>query len=468
MRRAGARSALSGARAVTALVAALSLLPGCTGSGRPPSVPVGAGLHDLAPCPDVDGATCATLTVPLDPAGQDSGTLPLRVAMTDGAHPTRGVLLLLTGGPGQPGVPFLDRMRDRLGAGVARGYRIVMLDQRGTGAGALDCPALQAAAGSSDLLVPPAGAVEACAAAVGEKRRLFGTAETVRDIEALRIGLGVDRLTLDGISYGSYVAARYAVAYPTRVAALVLDSVVPHNGFDPLVPQVLRATARVLRDACAEQDCGTDPAADLAAVIRAHPGSSRNEEILDALVAGSIVAPDFAGIPAALHAAVAGQPAALDQFVDRSTSAERETTAESLSQGLHAAALCADLPMPWGGPDTAMAGRPAALAAAAGRLVEADVWPFDQQTAAGNAIVQTCLRWPPGPEGHLPAGTLPGVPTLVLAGDRDLSTPLEWARDEVATAPGARLVVVPGAGHSVQSRDVGEAGRRAVQEFLLR
>jgi pimeloyl-ACP methyl ester carboxylesterase len=59
------------------------------------------------------------------------------------------------------------------------------------------------------------------------------------------------------------------------------------------------------------------------------------------------------------------------------------------------------------------------------------------------------------------------VPTLLLAGDRDLSTPLPWAREQAAHTPQGRLVVVHGAGHSVQSRAPGGAGRRAVQRFLL-
>ena len=46
----------------------------------------------------------------------------------------------------------------------------------------------------------------------------------------------------------------------------------------------------------------------------------------------------------------------------------------------------------------------------------------------------------------------PGPRTLILAGDRDLSTPLVWATATAAAMPGSRLVVVPGAGHSVQSR----------------
>jgi pimeloyl-ACP methyl ester carboxylesterase len=59
------------------------------------------------------------------------------------------------------------------------------------------------------------------------------------------------------------------------------------------------------------------------------------------------------------------------------------------------------------------------------------------------------------------------VPVLLVNGDRDLSTPLEWAREEARLAPRGKLVVVRGASHSVQSRERGSDGRAAVAAFLL-
>jgi len=93
-------------------------------------------------------------------------------------------------------------------------------------------------------------------------------------------------------------------------------------------------------------------------------------------------------------------------------------------------------------------------------------WPFDRATLSGNGIVRQCLPWSPTPPTPLPHGTI-RVPTLLVAGSHDLSTPLEWARREAARIPGSRLVVVPGAGHSVQSRAASDAGRVAVARFLL-
>jgi hypothetical protein len=48
-----------------------------------------------------------------------------------------------------------------------------------------------------------------------------------------------------------------------------------------------------------------------------------------------------------------------------------------------------------------------------------------------------------------------------------LSTPLAWAQQQLARTPQGKLVVVPGAGHSVQPRAVSNVGRRAVARFLL-
>src|SRR5690349_9380627 len=109
-----------------AVAAALTVLGG--------SSPTGAGLANLHPCLDAIGYTCSTLDVPLDHGGRARGTMHLAVAVSDNKNASKGVLLVLTGGPGQPGVPLLGRVPRIVGAEL-RDYRVVMYDQRGTGAG---------------------------------------------------------------------------------------------------------------------------------------------------------------------------------------------------------------------------------------------------------------------------------------------------------------------------------------------
>ena len=87
-------------------------------------------------------------------------------------------------------------------------------------------------------------------------------------------------------------------------------------------------------------------------------------------------------------------------------------------------------------------------------------------TVTGNGIMQQCLYWPPTPPTPQPRpGAKILVPTLVLAGDRDLSTPLPWPRAELKLLPHGHLVFVHGMGHSTQRNPQAQA---AVEAFLLR
>jgi pimeloyl-ACP methyl ester carboxylesterase len=435
---------------VSAVVAACS---SAVSSGEP------AGLHNSHACPGITGYTCSTLVVPLDHSGRQKGSLNLAVAASDNTKAARGVLLVLTGGPGQPGVQLLPRISAMLGAEQSA-YRIVVYDQRGTGAGALRCKALQQAMGSSDLFPPPASAVRACALKLGDRRRFFGTDDVVADMEDLRNALGVDKWSIDGISYGTYVGERYALANPSRVSKLVLDSVVPQTGETDLGVAEFAATARVLKSVC-----GTRCVSDLATVVRKqHDGP----QLLDALTLMSIVDPTFTSavdIPSVLRDARQGDTLPLIRTLAlvRDWSA---TPSDALDQGLHASTICADWRYPWGTSAAPLAGRKAALARAVARIPAKSLYPFDRATAAGNGFIRQCLPWSPTPATPAPSGRIT-VPTLLVNGDRDLSTPLEWARSELKLLPKGRLVVVPGAGHSTQARAFSDVGRQAVSNFLL-
>jgi pimeloyl-ACP methyl ester carboxylesterase len=435
---------------LSAVVAACS---SAVSSGQP------AGLHDPSPCPGVSGFTCSTLTVPLDHGGRASGTLKLAVASADNEDAPKGVLLLIAGGPGQAAVPLLQRIPLILGA-EQQAYRIVVYDQRGTGAGALDCGALQEAMGTSDLTPPPAAAVQDCARKLGARRQFFGTDDVVADMESLREALGVQEWTLDGISYGTFVGERYALAHPERVKKLVLDSVVPHVGESDLGVDEFHATARVLAKVC-----GGRCVADLAAVVRAH---HNGPPLLDALTLLSIIDPTYryaVDVPSALADARRGKLGGLSFLLTVARHANA-APASVLDQGLHASALCADWRYPWGSSAAPLAGRAAALRRAVAKLTPQQLYPFDRATASGNGFISQCLPWSPTPSTPLVMGKV-RVPSLLVNGDHDLSAPLEWAREELKLIPQGRLVVVPGAGHSTQSRAVSGVGRRAVAEFLL-
>jgi pimeloyl-ACP methyl ester carboxylesterase len=457
----------------------------CTGATTSTSASTSAsthprpGLADSHPCPGAAGFTCSMLTVPLDHGGHVPGTLRLQVAAGNNTKAPRGVLLFLTGGPVQPGVPFISRIKSRL-APLFPAYRLVMFDQRGTGQfGAINCPALQKAVGGSDIAVPPSAAVHQCAHIIGPDRRFYSTADTVADMDTLRQALGVGTMVVDGVSYGSFVAERYALAHPGHVSKLVLDSILPQadpTKTDAFYLVSLRAVGQVLRSACLLKPvCGFDPASDVAWLVR-HRGDG--VPIWDTLVTYEFIDPTYrnpnpAGVPpgfgdivGALHAARHGHPAHLDQLIQGLSQAGGSP--QEFSSGLHAATLCTDLRFPWGSDAVPPAERGPALAKAAAKLTRRQVYPFDAKTAAGDGFTQTCLDWPVTPPGPTVSPTsMLQVPALLLAGDRDLSTPLEWARQEAAHAPQGKLVIVHGAAHSIQNREPGDQGRKAVFAFLL-
>jgi pimeloyl-ACP methyl ester carboxylesterase len=419
-----------------------------------------SGLHGAQPCPGASGYTCATLDVPLDRAHPGRGTLHLRVGMGDNVHAPHGVLLVLSGGPGQPGLPILHGYVSRALSAERQQYRIVVFDQRGTGAGALDCKAMQHEMGSSDLTPPKASAVRACARKLGARRQFFGTDDTVADMEDLRQALGVDTWSLDGISYGTYTGERYGLAHPSHVSKLVLDSVVPQVGETDLGVNGFAAVRRVFRSLC-----GTDCLADIATVVRRdHLGP----QLFDALTFDSIADPTYRkywNVPAALHAAARGNRKRLNAFLAAASHYQRYP-ASLLDQGLHASTLCADWRYPWGNSAAPLAGRAAKLRAAVARIPAKKLYPFDRRTASGNGFVQQCLPWAPTRPTPTPRGKL-RVRALLVEGDHDLSTQLTWARQQLALTPHGKLVVVPGGGHSVQSRAASDVGRNAVARFLL-
>ena len=285
------------------------------------------------------------------------------------------------------------------------------------------------------------------------------------DLEALRVALGADKLTLDGVSYGTFVAERYAIAHPDRVARLVLDSVVPAAGLDGLEVDGMRETARVLRAVCRAQHCPGDPAADLAAVVRArHDGP----ELDDTLVALSVGAPSFPGVLAALREARAGHPRHLERLVRVVRRAQRAPARGPQPGAARRDAVRRHARRRGAGAGAPLAGREAALGAP--RRRPRTRRPYDRATVVGNGYAQLCLRWPPDAGA---AGAAHGRPA---AGARRCCWPAtatcrrrcHGRASRPRTRRSGRLVVVAGRRATRCSRGRRAArAARAVQRFLL-
>ncbi|MGW0821309.1 alpha/beta fold hydrolase [Streptomyces sp. NPDC002845] len=70
---------------------------------------------------------------------------------------------------------------------------------------------------------------ESCRELMGPLLDHMDTVSVVRDMEAIRAGLGERRISYYGGSYGTLIGQQYADRYPHRVRAMVLDSNMDHS-----------------------------------------------------------------------------------------------------------------------------------------------------------------------------------------------------------------------------------------------
>jgi pimeloyl-ACP methyl ester carboxylesterase len=437
-------------RTLLPVLASAVLLAAATPAGAAPT---------FTTCPHEPGAQCTTVPVPLDRSGQVPGTINLRVARVPApSGPAQGTLMIIPGGPGQSSVPLLDGFR-AVFRDVLAHYDLVVFDSRGTGgSGVLDCPDLQNGKSSDGA---------SCAAKLGPARAFYTTRDSVGDIEAVRTALGIPRLALFGVSYGTKVARAYALTFPANVERLVLDSTTPATGPDPFMRSTFAALPRVLGDVCSGGACRgvtASPLGDLRRLVarlakgplrgsvfddhgRRHRASLNRTDVLDATLTSDLDPGLRAILPAAIHSASRGDGAPLLRIlVGGGGGAERET---DQSEGLFAATTCEEAAFPWSRTSTTPE-RQAAVNAVVASLPPNTYAPFDTTTAIAGSVIRLCLSWPEAAvEPTIPTGPLAGIPTLIFSGQEDLRTPLEDAQRLQAGIAGAQLVQVADTGHSV-------------------
>jgi pimeloyl-ACP methyl ester carboxylesterase len=449
------------ARHVTALVAVLLAAFA--------AAPVPASAASWRPCGSSSGTRCTRVVVPLDRSGGLSGTVSLRVARlrADPGSPAPPVLVYLAGGPGSGGLDELEGVLWSLPPAV-RSFRVVTYDQRGTGSsGLLRCRAME-----RDARLRSTAAAAACARRLGAARRHYTTADSVADLEAVRVALGVPKLTLFGVSYGTELALAYARAHPDRVERLALDSVADPDDRDPFGLAGFRAMGPTLAALCpaACRGVSADPAADIARLVRRLrraplPGLAP-VRIADLLYDADYLPPLRAGVPAAVRAALGGDAAPLRRLAAVGDQLAAWLPPPRVFSNARYATVCEETPLPWD-PAAPFAARMGEARARAATLGAAAFHPFDFATAAADEI-ELCLRWPgvPGP-GAGDGSAYPDVPVLLLQGGEDLRTPPEVSAAVAARFPRAERVVVPGVGHATVPSDPSECAARALARFLV-
>ncbi len=302
------------------------------------------------------------------------------------AHP----LVVIPGGPGAASVALYRAFRRHA---AVDGLDVIMVEHRGVGLSRHD--------DSGDDLPPEAMTIEAA----------------VDDIAAVLDEAKVDRATVYGASYGSYLAAGVGVQHPSRVHAMVLDS--PVLSADDIV-EARAQIRKVLWDGVVP---GSAELADKVARLVAD-GTFAPQAVLQAVGIFELAGPDV--LRRQLDLLLSGHGwlwgavgLGTRLLLERQTPYHRESDlVERIAyRELNYGAV------PDGGPlDPAVAFR---------EIADGDVEfvaePYDLCSA------MPAFDWP----------------TVVVSGGRDLTTPPKVAHQVADLIPDSVLVELPSAGHSI-------------------
>jgi len=394
-------------------------------------------------CP-VDGVEgevrCGVIRVPEDPAAPRGRQIALRVMVlrARSARAEPDAVFYLSGGPGQAATDGAASVAREL-AEVRERRDVVLVDQRGTGPGGLQCPLGTRGATARAWVTGdfPLGRLDACRRRWGVDPRFYLTANYVEDLERVRAALGYARTDLVGVSYGTRPALAYLRRHPERVRTLTLRGVYPPA--TPLPLNVAHDAQAVLdRLAAAHPTLPGDVARALARAdsaparlpLEAGDGDADTLVVTRAVLAGSLLMALYgrAGaerVPDAARAAAEGRPEALVSL----GAGGMLPVLETLSPGVYLSVVCSE--------DLVQI-RPGEGAAPG--------------TFLGDALVRNleraCAAWPRGtpPPGYAEP-VRSDVPALVVSGDADPVTPPRWGALVASTLTRGAHLVLPDVGH---------------------
>ncbi|MGH8198328.1 MAG: alpha/beta fold hydrolase [Steroidobacteraceae bacterium] len=414
---------------------------------------------DLGPCDEfkIDGARCGFLSVPENWATSSGRRIGIHVAVAPATGSDAAVdpIFFFYGGPGAAASSEAPESAD-----FWRELRVrrdlVFIDQRGTGRSApLHCRY------AGDPHDPNTYAIDlfdiahlkSCHEHHAEIHDLtqYGTADAIQDAEAVRVALGYARINAVGESYGTRVVQEYARRHPERIrTALLLGVVPPSASITEGMAASLDATLGQFFTSC-ESDRGCAAAfpdlrsrtasllmaandAGFSAEIRLGQGELRMATISYELGLAWIRSRLYSVTEAARLPRILSQASRGDaRELVRGAIHWRREISSSLSEGMYASVTCAE--------DMPFVDVEAEIAAATG------TWLGSHRVTIQQAA---CAIWPrPAVADDIKHPLDVKTPILVMNGDRDPATSLDWARTAVSHAPNARLVVAQNRSHAL-------------------
>src|SRR3954469_13841704 len=216
------------------------------GPSPDPAAPEAAGIAGTGgepPFADDDQLQCGKLSAPLDWDRPNGEHIDLAVIRHLASRPQEriGSVFLNPGGPGASGVTVVGESWadfDQWGGGR---FDVVGWDPRGTNASSpVNCFRSDAERDQfwAGVSIPTTTAesqayqrktvelARRCGEVGGDLLNHISTADTARDLDALRQAVGDRKLTYIGLSYGTMIGQTYANLFPDRVRAMMLDGLI--------------------------------------------------------------------------------------------------------------------------------------------------------------------------------------------------------------------------------------------------
>jgi pimeloyl-ACP methyl ester carboxylesterase len=444
---------------LTTILATLVLGSGAHAAAAEPKV--GLALKPCSLGKTKNAALCGTFGVYENRAANTGHIIELGVAVLKAPHPRGDAIAFIEGGPGQPTVieaPWIADGGDPVLNALRKNHDIVFVDNRGMGV------SNPTACNISPYANMPAYFIQIWNDGILSKcyRRYaqtsdpsqYNTNNAVDDLDAVRAALGYRKIVLYGGSYGSFFSFIYIRRHEQHVRSAVLEGIVaPH--FEPLpgAPDGAQTALDDLVAKCAANaKCRKNfphfrmqfnavlqrfDAGPVTMQVR-NPKTKRlvtvalSKEVLVDRIRENLYSPETAAfLPYIIEQAYRGDYEPLGQMVDLWS----QFLALGQDAGTNLAYRCAEFD-PF--------------------VSDADVRKQASNSFTGDLRVRAerhaCTIWKVNPMPPAFNDALrSSVPMLLVNGSDDPTTPPQHARLALATLPNAKLVIVRGAGHGVDT-----------------
>lgn len=411
-------------------------------------------------------AECLVVEVPEDRSKPDGKKLAISVTLLRAQNPQSvyAPIFHLDGGPGASAIKQFGQIWYPAYAALRRDHDIVLMDQRGTGKSSpLQCTEFTEAA-FEDINKAPTpdaeiadsvGRLKACLARLSTLTdpANYTTNNLADDIDAVREALGYQKINLFGSSYGTWLAQIYLARHGERVNAAVLEGVVgPWNApFLNAGPGYEAALNKVLALCKADAACNSmypdlpgllqkaldrikDQPAQTSGVSsltgKSYPLKMTPERLLQALVTMVGQGPLVGSVPQAIAQAAVG-----NYLLTGAVVVAQAEQPDAVALGMYLSIACAEM--------FAFYSDEQIAAALNGSF-------YGEGDKFIRGLAENCKVWRSAELD--PADVAPvksDRPVLLLAGELDPNTPVEYARETNARLPNSTLAVFPYQGHGV-------------------